>query len=391
MRIVHVIDYFQPKLGYQETFLAKEHARAGHEVYVVTSDRYNPGVYFDAKDLLGPRRKGTGFFIEEGIRVWRLKTLFELPNIIWIVGLESKVQELKPDIVVMHSITNFSAVRLASLKEKNKDFKLIFDDHATTDNATGKMRMLYPLFKWTFSRWIQKSADALVAILPETRAFMQQKYGIPGERISVIPLGADTELFRYDAAARREMRQELGIKDEEVLFINTGKIIPFRRLPVLIDAAARVVKKHPDIKVLIVGNGAESYIDELKQNVRSKGLEDRFIWLEAVPNNRLYRIYSAADVAVWPYGASIGMREAIACNLPIILGQDSKVTELVEGNNGLTYREGDDSDLARQVEKLLEPGLRKDMGTKGRKLVEARFSWKVIAEQFIEIAAGSQK
>lgn len=45
MKIVHVIDYFQPRLGYQETFLAKEHPKLGHEVYVVTSDRYNPIIF----------------------------------------------------------------------------------------------------------------------------------------------------------------------------------------------------------------------------------------------------------------------------------------------------------------------------------------------------------
>jgi hypothetical protein len=45
MKIIHVIDYFQPQLGYQETFLAKEQAKQGHEVYVLTSDRYNPIVY----------------------------------------------------------------------------------------------------------------------------------------------------------------------------------------------------------------------------------------------------------------------------------------------------------------------------------------------------------
>jgi hypothetical protein len=45
MKIVHIVDYFQPVLGYQEAFLAKEHAKLGHEVFVITSDRYAPVLY----------------------------------------------------------------------------------------------------------------------------------------------------------------------------------------------------------------------------------------------------------------------------------------------------------------------------------------------------------
>jgi len=390
MKIVHVIDYFQPKLGYQETFLAREHAAMGHEVCVVTSDRYNRGIYTGnaAAGVLGSRLKTAGFFTEEGIKVWRLKTLFELPNIIWVIGLEKKIRELKPDLVIMHGITNLLAVRIAGLKKKGMNFKLVFDDHAIPENSTGRMRALYPLFRWLFSPGIQKAADALVAILPETKAFMNTRYGVPLERISVIPLGADTGLFRFDAAARRELRQQLGFKDGEVVFIYTGKIIPLRQLPVLIKASAILMQKYLNIKTLFVGGGSPSYIEELKDNVKSKSLSDKFTWLEAVPNEQLYRIYAAADAAVWPYGASLGMREALACSLPIIIGQEARVTELVEGGNGFLFREGDAGDLAQKMEMLLDTGRRAEMGRNSRKLVEEKFSWKTIARQFLEAAPG---
>ena len=45
MKIIHVVDYFQPILGYQEVFLAKEQAKLGHDVVVITSDRYAPILY----------------------------------------------------------------------------------------------------------------------------------------------------------------------------------------------------------------------------------------------------------------------------------------------------------------------------------------------------------
>jgi len=388
MRIVHVIDYFHSMLGYQEVFLAKEQVKAGHDVHVITSDRYHSSIYSGGiAALIGKRIKGAGSFIEEGIQVWRLKTRFEFPNIIWVAGLEGKIREIKPDMIIVHGITNFSAVRIARMKNRTGGFKLVYDDHAIPDNTTGKMRVLYPLFRWTLSYSIQKAADALVAILPETREFMHRKYGIPLERIDVIPLGADIALFRFDAAARCEIRKELAMGDDDTVFIYASKFIPSRQIPVFIDAVGKIADKYKNITVLMIGSGDESYIDELKQQIQSKGLEGRFKWLDLIPNDQLYKYYSAADISVWPFGASIGMREAMACCLPIIIGENSRVTELVERDNGLLFREGDSSDLALQMEKLLDPELRRKMGQKGRELVEEKFSWEVIAGQFIEAAS----
>lgn len=389
MKIIHIIDYFQPKLGYQEVFLAREHAKLGYDVYVVTSDRYNP-IFRSQKlerHLLGGRIAGTGYFVEEGIKVWRLKPLLEIPHAIWLRGLKSKIQELKPDIVIVHGMVNFSALRVARLKEKTGGFRLIYDDHMTYDNSLSMMRVLYPLFKFTFSSLIQRAADALVAILPESRIFMCERYGIPPERVVIIPLGADDELFKVDTAVRREMRDKLKLGEDDVVFVFTGKIVPQKKLPLLIEAAAKLMADHDNVKVILVGSSTQSYIEQLKHEVGARNLEKRFVWHDAVPNAQLPMIYSAADVAVWPGGASISMREAMACGLPIIINEAALVTELVAYSNGLTFREDDASDLARQMEKLLDRELRENMGRSSRKLVEDRFSWKIIARQFIELVS----
>jgi len=370
--------------------LAREHARLGNDVYVVTSDRYNPIFYSGSveRQLPGGWIAGVGSFVEEGIKVWRLKTLFKIPHAIWVRGLESKIQELKPDIVIVHGIVNFSALRVAKLKEKVGGFRLIYDDHMTPANSLSMMRVLYPLFKCTFSALIQRAADALVAILPETRIFMHERYGFPLERVVTIPLGADDELFKFDATARQEMRGELKLSEDDVSFVFTGKIVPQKKLHLLVEAAAKLMTNHDNVKVMLVGSGTQSYIEQLKHEIGAGNLENRFVWHDAVPNAQLPGIYSAADVAVWPCGASISMREAMACGLPIIISEAALVTELVDYNNGLTFREDDASDLMRQMEKLLDHGLRETMGRDSRKLIEDRFSWKIIAKQFIELVSG---
>lgn len=387
LRIVHCIDYFQPKLGYQETFLAKEHARAGHEVFVVTSDRYNPYVYEGdaARKVLGNRVFGSGFFNEEGIKVWRLKTLFELKRKVWPLGLEKKILELKPDILIMHGTVNFFTLRVARLKKKIKNFKLINDDHMVFYASRSKVRFLYPFFKFLFSRLLQDSVDAFVGVSQTSKMFMCDRYGIPLERITVISLGADDHLFKYDGAARSSIRNRLSINEKDIVFIYAGKIVIEKGPHLLANAIVEITKHRDNIKVMLVGNGLASYMDEMKQDIKKKNLENRFMWVDAVPNNELYKYYSSADVAVWPREASLGMIEAMSCGLPIIISDTSEVTERVGRGNGLTYKGDDTSDLAKQMEKLLEPELRKRMGEQGKRFVKEDLSWSNIARQFIEV------
>ncbi|MBA7640570.1 D-inositol-3-phosphate glycosyltransferase [subsurface metagenome] len=387
MRIIHIQDYFHPQLGYQEAFLPREQAKLGHDVYVVTSDRYKPLVYNGSSRLLGGRRiVGKGFFTEEGIKVWRLKTLFEIPYGIWVRGLEKKIQELKPDIVITHGIVNFLALRIAWLKRKHDNFKLIYDDHGTFDNSSSRLRILYSLFKWTFSKLIQGTADAFVGVGYPSKVFMNRRYGIPLERITIIPLGADDELFRFDAAARQEVRTELSISENDIVFICTGKIVPERRLHLVIEAV-KLMEAYNHLKVLLVGSGSQTYIGQMKQDIRTKGLEDRFILHNMVPNKELYKYYSAADAAIWPCKASISMLEAMACSLPIIADDSPNMNEMTYVDNQLIYQGHNPSNLAQQMEKLLDPGFRKEMGRNGRKLIEEKLNWRIIAKQFIELCS----
>ena len=385
MKIVHLIDYFQPKLGYQETFLAREHMRMGHDVCVITSNRYNPSLYSGGAGIrmLGDRIINPGFFTEEGIKVWRLPTLFELPHAIWMRSLDSKIQELKPDIVIVHGIVSFQSIRIA-LKKKRFGFKLIYDDHMTSDNSRSKLKVLYLLFRWSFAFLIRKAADSLIAVSQQTKVFMHNKYGFPNHRIKIIPLGADEELFRYDPTARQEIRKQLFLHSDDVVFIYTGKIIPEKRLDLLIKAVP-LIRKFKHLRVLLVGSGPEGHINYLRNMLKAENITSMFILRNHVHNKNLFKFYSAADVAVWPRGASISQREAMSCSLPIIISHNSMVTDLVNYNNGLVCKENDASDLAQQMEMLLDPELRRTMGTNSRRYVEEKLNWKIIAQQFLEV------
>jgi len=394
MRIVHVGDYFEPQVGYQQTFLTKEQLKLGHEVYVVTSDRYSPGIAkMGIRESKAARQKGV--FIEEGIKVWRLKVLFEIRRELWMLGLEDKVQELKPDVVHIYGTINMTAIRVARLRKKLANTKLIFTD--TMSSAGGPLRRVrtdiqYPIIRYTFSRLVREAADALVAGSDETKSLMSRKCGFPPEQIEVISLGADDTVFHYSPEARDEVRANLGIDNSRIVFIYTGKIVPSKGVHRLIEAAKILTKKYGNVTILVIGSGPSAYINKIKEQIKSAGLEKNFIWHETVPNKELYRFYSAADIAVWPRSVTIGTLEAMACGLPVIVSNIPAAIERVQYDNGLICHNGSISELTEHMEKLIvDRELRINMGRNGRKVIEENLNWSSITKRYLELYCQDSK
>jgi glycosyltransferase involved in cell wall biosynthesis len=390
MRIIHVINNFNPVLGYQETFLAREQAKLGHEVCVITSDlHFRPD--YQANKTLFQTKLCPGFYVEEGINVWRLKTLFELPYNAWLSGLERKIQALKPDIVHVHMVCTLNAVRVAMLKGKKKNFKLVIDDHMSPDGSLSNLRMLYPFFRYTFSKIIQKNADALVGVAPICKTYMHEIYGFPLEQILVIPLGADPNLFVFDPEARKQIRNEFSISEQEVVFIYAGKITPRKGPHILIKAATKLAQKHDNIRVILVGGmGSNTYVENVRWLISKGNMTDKVILHNAVPNKELYKYYSASDVAIWPRESSLSVFDANACGLPVIVSDTTEAPERVSNSNGLMYHGNDPIDLAKKMEKLIDPELREKMGKNGRIITEGKYNWAIIAKQFIDIVSTEQ-
>lgn len=359
----------------------------GHEVYVITSDRYGPQISNDdsIKSSSYERIVTKGFLIEEGFTIWRLPIRFEISNQLWLIGLEQKIVELKPDLIIVHGIFRITTIRVARLKKRYGNFKLICDEHTISTGSLSKLRIMYPIFKKLFSNLVRESSDSLVAVSNESKIFIHRKGGIPLHDIKVIPLGADHILFHRDIQARQEIRTQLAFNNE-VIFINTGKINKIKGVNLLIEAVAKLATKHNDFKILILGKGDKSYIEELENNIKSQKLDKYFTWHGLVPNNELYRYYSAADVAVWPRQATISTLEAMSCSLPVIVSDVPVAAERVSFDNGLIVKNSNSQELSEHMEFLLiNNEIRKEMGENSRRAIEEKLNWKTISKQFLSL------
>ena len=232
MRIVHVLDYCQAKLGYQDFFLARAQIEDGHEVTVVTSDRFRPFPDYEQSvgGVLGTRIRQPGRYNEEGIDVLRLPVRFEGAYRCWVNGFERELLALEPHLVIVHGVAGFFAPRVAILKARLSEgqrFRLVLDDHMVPEvRQRVSRRLFYWAFRSLFRGTLLRQADALVAVSGPTAVFMRENYRFPKDRVELVPLGADLRRFKPDPAARRAVRRAMGLHEGTVLVVHAGKLVP---------------------------------------------------------------------------------------------------------------------------------------------------------------------
>jgi glycosyltransferase involved in cell wall biosynthesis len=389
MKIVHLIDYFQPTLGYQEAFLAREQLRLGHDVTVVTSDRYAPFPDYvsTVQPVLGERIRPAGRGIEEGVYVWRLPVQFEYRYRCWLKGLTQALVTLRPDVLHAHNVIKLTSLQAILLKPR-LGYRLVMDDHSLqiAMDQSWQGTIFYGAFRLLLAPLFRRRVDVLVAVTDGIADTIRQVYGLDRLPLHVIELGIDTQLFRPDAVARQAKRVELGLNPDDFLIVYTGKIIPTKAPHWLVEALSHCPAR---VKALLVGNAPADYRRQIDDIIAEHGLSDRVIFHPAVRQVELPPYYVAADAGCWPREGSMGMFEAAACGLPIVITA-GELSQRVRYGNGLEYREGDVADLARCLTQLAQnPGQARTMGARGRQLVEGHLSWIEINRQFLAAYQGT--
>lgn len=403
MRIAHLSQYFQPKIGYNDLYLPLGQQEMGHEVCVITSDRYMPNTRF-FRNVMAERVIGTGTFREEGILTYRLPCLLEIKNVGLLVrGIKKALSMSKPDVVHCHDVISANLIAVAFHK-KSFDYAFIADSITGTFHPDKARKLAYLFYKHSVFPHIANKVDKFIAITDGALRWLSEEIGIAARRIELIPLGADMNLFERNMVKRKEIRQALGLSNDAVLIVYSGKIIPEKELEILVQAVGSLPSHlRPKVHMLLVGDGRESYIERISKIAGTQGLSSKLHLHPAVHRTQLPDYYSSADIAVWPGSPSNSIIEAMSTELPIIIAnyQSSKqeaqdtsslfsyqydTSNLLEYNNGLRFSRGSFEQLAKCIEKLAEgEKLRRNMGLEGRRLVEEKLNWNEISRKTLEV------
>jgi glycosyltransferase involved in cell wall biosynthesis len=221
-------------------------------------------------------------------------------------------------------------------------------------------------------------ADRVLVNAPEIRDALVTTGWIPARRVVVVINGLDLARHRprweaEPAESGRRLRARFDIPADAPLLVNIGNLTPQKDQANLLRAAARLRETHPQVRLLILGEG--SLRPDLEQQVARSGLGGTVLLPGFLADVR--PALAAADLFLLSSdneGMARVLIEAAAAGLPVVTTDVSGARACVEdGVTGAVVPPRDDVALAAAAAGLLTCGRLAEMGRAARRLAESRF------------------
>lgn len=214
---------------------------------------------------------------------------------------------------------------------------------------------------------------------------LQHVFQIPRDKLRVIPNGVNPENFAVKQ--HPTTRDTFASPDEKIVFY-VGRLVREKGVQVLLDAAPKVLSRHPNTKFVIAGKGP--HMDALRRQAKNLNIEHRVYFTGYIDDNLRNSLYSWSDVAVFPslyepFG--IVALEAMAARTPVIISDTGGLSEIImHGIDGLKFYPGNPNSLADMILRMFyETGLAEKLEERAYQKVKQHFNWRQIAEATVNV------
>jgi glycosyltransferase involved in cell wall biosynthesis len=228
-----------------------------------------------------------------------------------------------------------------------------------------------------FTRMQKRAARRLPSVLTVSGSSQQEivdHLGVRRERVHVVHIGADTDLFSPDPSVAEVPGR---------IVTTSSADVPLKGLVHLVEALAKLRTENPDAHLVVVGKRAED--GPVAQLIERYGLDDVVRFVKGITDAELVDLVRSAQIACVPSlyeGFSLPAAEAMATGTPLVATTGGAIPEVAgpDGETCLAVPPGDAEALAAALRRLLgDPDLRARLGDAGRARVLARFTWKQAA------------
>lgn len=309
---------------YQVEMLCKGLFHRGHPVTLITRP----------ESILGNKLE------EAGIEVVRIPARFEFDPVA-VYKVAAEIKKRRPAIVGMHASHSHTLGVLA------KRLCPAFSSYIVTrrvDFVPGQD----PLNRWKYTR----GPDGWIAISNAIRRILLT-FGIPSDRIHVIHSGIPSR--KIPSNARRELIEELGIKEDRILIGNIANLVDHKGHKFLLDAIPAVIEKHPEVLFLIAGEGQLE--KALKQQAKNLGLTEKHLRLLGYRTD-VEKILGALDLFAMSShleGLCTSIIDAHHSGIPVIASAAGGIPELViDGETGFLADNQSPESIAEKIQYVLD-------------------------------------
>jgi glycosyltransferase involved in cell wall biosynthesis len=235
-----------------------------------------------------------------------------------------------------------------------------------------------------FHATVNHMIDIVVANA-ETTAAEAVAQGIPPQRVRVIRGGVALPPT-FTPEERRTQRRALGASDDEFLIGSVGNLRPMKRQDLLIDAFARLLPSHANLRLVLVGDG--ELRPQIEQQIRRLGLEQRvFLYGTGTDLPRLYDAFDLFVQASNSEGLPNVLLEASASGLAIVATAAGGSGELVhDGKTGLLVPVDDLDLLSEGMRTAIDDAqLRLRLGAAARHQIERDYGMERFAQEYSDL------
>lgn len=314
MKIVHVCISapWGDKYAYQENLLPHHHKLMGHDVTIIAP------VFSRIGDYGGNREPAGESYLSDGTKVIRLKPQIDnrrlLSHIPSVKGLKKTIIAEHPDLLFLHDVCCYNYRCIPAIKKIYPKLKVVVDNHCDYVNSLHSpiTRFLHKvLFRFGLVAKLIPNVEWFYGVTPSRCTFLHEVYGIPENKIKLLVMGADDEKMMIDKRLqfREDIRGRHGIKEDDFLIVTGGKIDRLKNIHILAHA---VNSLHKDkVKLLVFGR-----INEDMKPLFDAENSPNIITIGWVNSDKVYELFYAADLIVFPGLHSVLWEQAVASKTP---------------------------------------------------------------------------
>lgn len=380
MRIGIFTDTYPPFInGVSTSIVMLQNAleKKGHDVFIVTvnADKYK----FENEDKI-IRIPG----IPIGIFDYRLTGVYPLRAI-------EKIRKWNLDVI--HSQTEFGVGTFARIIAKQFNIPIVHTYHTMYEDYVHYITKGYfdgaskKIVEYLTKFYCDKTVCELIVPTKKTYDLFSEKYHVE-RNVHIIPTGIEVERFYREQFTKEELanlKKGIGIKENEKIMLFVGRMGKEKSVDFLLDAQVDIVKKYPNVKFLLIGDGPE--LDDLTSLTLKNKLQNNCLFIGKVPWNMIGKYYAIADIFVTASTTEtqgLTVIEAMAASIPVVAINDESFNQVViDGLNGKIFN--NKKEYKKIVIDLLEnEDVRRRLSRQARISAE-KYSAKYFADQVLDV------
>jgi len=292
--------------------------------------------------------------------------------------LKKILKDEKIDILHIH-VWNPASGRYAILAANSCKIPIV-----TTEHDPFKLSFLKNLFK----KSTLEKVKTIITVSENNQKILQKLYPEHKKKIKVIYNGIDiswwqSQTLRFTDEDRKTIKKNIFLADTDTLIIiSIAELHERKGLKYLIEAIPDIIKKYPETKLVIIGEGKDR--KNLEHLIGRLGIENHV--LLAGKQKEIPKVLKSSDIFVLPSlreAFGLVILEAMITGLPVIASKVGGIPEIINNKNGLLVESENPEKLANTLLDLIaHPDRCKKLSAYGQKTVLEKFTAKKMAEEY---------